>query len=170
MNQQSNKKLADAFLEKLSSAFGEEHFAKTPLDSVSESGTHPQNAGKNRETVFVSTPRQKKDDISPEERQFLDLISQGLTVGDACLRAGLSRASVYRRRHAEYKFEKLWDEALDIAGDRLEEEADRRGVSGWEETVYHKGSAVGVRKRYSDRMLMFRLRALKPRRYSSVRG
>ncbi|MEQ1753593.1 MAG: hypothetical protein ABL973_05620 [Micropepsaceae bacterium] len=170
MKQQNDNNETDIIFQKLRPGSGERYFVKSPLDSVSNPQTVPQKLAKKRETEFVSTPTEKSDGPGAAELEFMDLISQGLAVGEACLRAGVSRASMYRRRNSEYPFRVLWDEALEIAADRLEEEADRRGFSGWEESVYYKGSAVGVRKRYSDRMLMFRLRALKPGRYSRVRG
>jgi hypothetical protein len=143
---------------------------ETPIDRVALSAILSPTAAEKLRTRFVRTDENTGPELSAEERVFLDLISEGLTVSEASLRAGISRHVLYRRRNAEYPFQRLWDEALDIAGDRLEEEADRRGFTGWEEAVYHKGAVVGVRRRYSDRMLMFRLRALKPGRYSRVRG
>jgi hypothetical protein len=121
---------------------------------------NPQN-----ETVFVSPREIAPATYSPEERHFFELLSQGVPVIDACNRALITRATVYRRRNADPAFARLWDEALQIAGDLLEEEADRRGRHGWEENVWHKGCVVGTRRCFSDRMLMFRLKALKPERY-----
>jgi hypothetical protein len=143
---------------------------ETPIDLVALSAILPPKVAEKLRTRFVRTDNNTGPEVSAEERVFLDLISEGLTVSEASLRAGISRHAVYRRRHAEYGFRELWDQALDIAGDRLEEEADRRGFTGWEEAIYHKGSVVGTRRRFSDRMLMFRLRALKPGRYRNVRG
>jgi len=114
------------------------------------------------ETVSVSS---RDTTRTSEEQHFLDLLSQGVPVIDACERAGFTRATVYRRRNADLAFARLWDEALQMAGDLLEEEADRRGRHGWDENVWHKGRVVGTRRRFSDRMLMFRLKAVKPDRY-----
>jgi hypothetical protein len=143
---------------------------KLLVDLVSNSHASSQNSGENGETGFVSPTEEKRRQLSAAELQFLELLSEGHTVGEACVRAGVVRATIYRKRHEDYVFERLWDQALDIAGDRLEEEADRRGFTGWEEVIQHKSGAVSTRRRYSDRMLMFRLRALKPGRYRNVRG
>lgn len=143
---------------------------KLLVDLVSKSDASSQNTGENGETGYVSTTEQRRRQLSAAELQFLELLSEGLTVGESCVRAGIVRATIYRKRHEDYVFAQLWDQSLDIAGDRLEEEADRRGFTGWEEVVQHKGGATSTRRRYSDRMLMFRLRALKPGRYRNVRG
>ena len=47
----------------------------------------------------------------------------------------------------------------------VEAEADRRGVLGVDEPVFQGGRQLGVRRKYSDTLLMFRLNALAPERY-----
>jgi hypothetical protein len=102
---------------------------------------------------------------SDREDLFLALLSEGVSVCEACARAGMPRRSAYARRRDDKAFATLWGEALAMAADTLEAEADRRGRDGWSEDVYYRGQVVGQRRRYSDRMLIFRLRALKPERY-----
>jgi hypothetical protein len=104
-------------------------------------------------------------DRSAKEALFLHLLSEGVSVCEACARAGMPRRSAYARRRDDKAFATLWGEALAMAADTLEAEADRRGRDGWSEDVYYRGQVVGQRRRYSDRMLIFRLRALKPERY-----
>ena len=107
-------------------------------------------------------------DRSSKETVFLDLLSEGVSVCEACDRAGIPRRSAYARRNTDQTFREQWDESLRMAADTLEGEADRRGRDGWGEDVYYRGQVVGQRKRYSDRMLMFRLKALKPERYKGI--
>lgn len=108
-------------------------------------------------------------DRSAKEALFLHLLSEGVSVCEACARASLARRSVYARRREDKDFATLWDEALAMAADTLEAEADRRGRDGWSEDVYYRGQVVGQRRRYSDRMLIFRLRALRPELYKDIR-
>jgi hypothetical protein len=103
--------------------------------------------------------------ISDREDLFLSLLSEGVSVCEACARAGIPRRSAYARRREDKDFATLWDEALAMAADTLEAEADRRGRDGWSEDVYYRGQVIGQRRRYSDRMLMFRLKALRPEMY-----
>lgn len=107
-------------------------------------------------------------DKSSKETAFLDLLSEGVSVSEACDRAGIPRRSVYARRSSDPAFRQQWNEALEMAADILEAEADRRGRNGWIEDVYYQGQIVGKRRRYSDRMLIFRLKALKPEMYKGV--
>jgi len=117
-------------------------------------------------TNTVPTP--ENQDLSAKEKMFLELLSEGMSVSAACERADIPRRSIYNRRRADQAFREQWDEALDMAADTLEAEADRRGRDGWSEDVYYRGQVVGTRRRYSDRMLVFRLRALKPDIYKGV--
>ena len=87
---------------------------------------------------------------------FLDLLSEGMSVSAACERANIPRRSVYNRRSADQAFREQWDEAIDMAADTLEAEADRRGRDGRSEDVYYRGQVVGPRWRYSDPMLLTR--------------
>jgi hypothetical protein len=57
------------------------------------------------------------------------------------------------------------DAASDIASDLLEEEADRRGRDGYDEPVFYRGEESGARRKYSDGLLLARLKALKPEHY-----
>ena len=43
--------------------------------------------------------------------------------------------------------------------ERLETEAQRRAVEGWDEPVFHEGREVGKKRRYSDTLLIFTLKA-----------
>ncbi len=49
--------------------------------------------------------------------------------------------------------------------ERLEAEADRRGYTGYPEPVFYEGVHVYDRTKYSDQLLMFRLKALAPEKY-----
>lgn len=49
--------------------------------------------------------------------------------------------------------------------ERPEAEADRRGHTGFPEPVFYEGVHVADRTKYSDGLLMFRLKALAPEKY-----
>ena len=115
-----------------------------------------------------TVPTAENQGLSPKEILFLDLLSEGVSVCEACERADIPRRSVYNRRRADQAFREQWDESLRMATDMLEGEADRRGRDGWGEDVYYQGQVVGKRMRYSDRMLIFRLKALKPEMYRDI--
>lgn len=101
---------------------------------------------------------------------FLKGLTSGMTVARAAREARLALRTLYNWRHQHAEFRKAWDAAR-LTGDdamaaRLEAEADRRAVRGYREPIYFSGKLVGHRRKYSDTLLMFRLRALRPQRYA----
>ena len=68
------------------------------------------------------------------------------------------------RRHSE-DFAAQWDDALGEGVDLLDAEARRRAVTGVDKPVYYKGEVVGSITKYSDRLLMFLLRAHRPQKF-----
>lgn len=62
-------------------------------------------------------------------------------------------------------FSAAYLEATEDAGDRCEAEVHRRAVEGWDEPVYQGGKRVGTIRKYSDRLLELRVKALRPDKY-----
>lgn len=81
--------------------------------------------------------------------------------------AGVARETAYlfRADNPNHPFVAEWERAAEEAIDRLEAEALRRGKEGVGEPVYYKGEVVGEIKRYSDTLLIFLLKALRPDKY-----
>jgi hypothetical protein len=97
--------------------------------------------------------------------RFLEAIAAGQTISAAASTSGYSRRAVYDRRKADAAFRERWDEAVAVAIERLEAEADRRAVEGVLEPVFYQGEECGQVRRYSDTLLIFRLKALRPEMY-----
>lgn len=103
---------------------------------------------------------------SPQgDAAFFAALENGHNVRGACEAAGYARCSVYRWRRDDDDFAKLWLEALGVAADLLEEEADRRGRDGYDEAVFFRGEPCGAKRKYSDGLLLARLKALRPHQY-----
>lgn len=96
---------------------------------------------------------------------FLDAILRGLSVKEACRRAGVVPSVVYHHRKKNEHFRVEWDEAAEIGTLQLEQEAQRRAYHGTGRPVFYKGSQCGTAQEYSDTLLMFLLRARKPETY-----
>ncbi len=62
-------------------------------------------------------------------------------------------------------FSSKWDEAIEEAVERLEQEVWRRGVDGDKRPVFYRGRRVGHIKRYSDKLLILLLKAHRPKKY-----
>lgn len=87
----------------------------------------------------------------------------------ACMAASIDRTEVYRRRGFDDRFRDRWDTSLDEYVEVLEAELHRRAVQGVERTksYFYKGKKVGqdTVREFSDVLLIFRLKALRPEVY-----
>lgn len=102
---------------------------------------------------------QKRDDI------FFKSLELGLGITEAAKASGYSRRVVYQYRDKDELFAERWEDAQQAHIERLEIEADRRASLGVDEPVFFQGRACGKVKKYSDTLLMFRLKALAPEKY-----
>src|SRR6516165_5013435 len=111
------------------------------------------------------------------QQRFLEALAETGSVSTATAVAGTSRTRVYELRKADPVFAAAWEEAEEIATDRLEEEARRRAVEGIAEPLVSAGKLVRDNdgqpiaiRRYSDNLLLALLKAHRPpRRERSVR-
>ncbi len=120
----------------------------------------------------------KRLKLTKERRErFLQALADTGSVTAAINIAGTSRTRVYELRKADPAFASGWQEAEEIATDRLEDEARRRAVEGVAEPLVSAGKLVRdddgqpiAVRRYSDNLLLALLKAHRPpRRERSVR-
>jgi hypothetical protein len=99
------------------------------------------------------------------QRAFLAAFAETGVVYKAAEAAGLSRASHsnWMKQDSSYveEFELLYEEVCQ----KLEAEAMRRAVDGYQEPVYQGGKLVGHKMKYSDNLLIFMLKAMRPEKY-----
>jgi hypothetical protein len=114
--------------------------------------------------------KRRKLDKARQER-FLQALAETGSVTAAIAVAASSRTRVYELRRVDPTFASAWEEAEEIAADRLEEEARRRAVEGVSEPLVSGGKVVRddqglpmVVRRYSDHLLAVLLRAHRPAR------
>lgn len=98
-------------------------------------------------------------------RIFLRVLAETSIVAEACRAAGAANGSFYNWRHADANFAADWDRALAAGISTLEDEAIRRARDGVEKPVFYQGKQVATTRAYSDRLLIFLLKAHKPDRY-----
>jgi hypothetical protein len=110
--------------------------------------------------------------VGRRKQLFLEALAARGNVTAAAEAAGVSRACAYLTRQNDDAFAKAWEEAEEVAADRLEAEAWRRGVEGIEEPVISLGKVVQgadgeplIIRRYSDAVLLALLRAHRPEKY-----
>lgn len=108
-------------------------------------------------------------DLATQVR-FIEALAETGTVSAACTAASVSRMTVYRQRNRPeaHAFRAAWEAASRAAVRVLADTAMERAVDGVEESVYYRGHHVGFRRRYSDRLLMFLLRARDPANYAPL--
>lgn len=101
-----------------------------------------------------------------QQRAFLAAFLETGNVRRACEVANVGRSSHYRwlKQHKAYR--EAFNLAKQCAADLLEAEAYRRAVTGVEEPAgWYKGEAGGTITRYSDVLLIFLLKGLRPEKY-----
>jgi hypothetical protein len=96
---------------------------------------------------------------------FLSILRDTGNVRAATHAAQIDRSTAYKLRERDPSFANAWEEAIEEAADVLEAEARRRATIGVDEPVFYKGLPVGSVKRYSDSLLMFLLRGIRPDAY-----
>lgn len=102
-----------------------------------------------------------------KQSKFLDLLAQTGKVADSARAVGFtSTAFLNKLRRDDEDFADAWADAISAAGDVLEQEAVRRAHDGIVEEIYYKGEVVGHRLLYSDQLLMFLLRGIRPEKYN----
>lgn len=108
----------------------------------------------------------KKD---PDWHKFLVTLASTGVVLTACRMTKIPRRTAYDRRDADPEFARLWNEAIELSTESLEEEALRRARDGTEKPVYQQGVLVGKIREYSDTLLIFLLKARKPAVYKDAK-
>ncbi|QDH16793.1 hypothetical protein [Swingsia samuiensis] len=109
------------------------------------------------------------------KKKFLDLLSRSGNVSESGRKSGVQRSTLYHWREVDKAFAEDWDDALEVATDVLEAEARRRAVEGYDEPIIYGGKLVrdpqtGLpvqKKKYSDGLMTFLLKAHRPARFKS---
>lgn len=81
---------------------------------------------------------------------FIKALSEYPVIRHACEAAGIERSTAYRARESDEEFAAAWDEAMENAIDKAEQEAYRRAVHGWNEPVIDKGRLAYAYERIVD--------------------
>lgn len=101
-----------------------------------------------------------------KKRLFLKTLAETGAIFKAAKRCKLSLGRIRRMRQSSPKFNEKVELAMLAYVEKLERAADERGVDGVDEPVFYEGEEVATKKKYSDSLLMFRLRGLAPEKYA----
>ena len=109
------------------------------------------------------------------QRAFIAALAETGIVAHAAKAAKVGTAAVYSLREVDAAFAEEWRLARESAADRMETEALRRAIEGTLEPVYGSGGyregtkKVGSIRRYSDTLLIFLLKGIRPEKYRERR-
>jgi hypothetical protein len=99
------------------------------------------------------------------KRAFLDAVGRLGTIHAACRDTGIARSTHYEWVARDPEYVVALREAEDVAIEAMEGEARRRAVLGTSKPVYQGGRQVGDVTEYSDTLMVFLLKALRPDKY-----
>src|SRR5436190_9546555 len=101
------------------------------------------------------------------QRLYIETLAETGSVHLAAKRAGLSARSAYGLRIRSAAFSAAWDAAQQLAVGRLSALAFDRAIHGRVEQVYSEGELVGEKRVPSERLLMWLLARLDPKRFAA---
>lgn len=101
------------------------------------------------------------------QRVFLCALAETGQVHLACAAARLSARSAYRLRSRSPAFAAAWETADQLAVGRLSAVAFDRAISGRIEQIWQQGELVAEKRLPSDKLLMWLLARLDPRRFAA---
>lgn len=111
----------------------------------------------------------RHDMTQAKKRAFLTSFALAGNITLACEAAGIERKTYYRWTEHDEAFTAAAHVAREAAADLLEEAARKRAVEGVtkETGVYHNGRLIAteVEIRYSDTLLIFLLKGIRPEKY-----
>ena len=107
----------------------------------------------------------KKAQIELHKAGFLTAYAQTGGIQSAAEVVGIDRRRHYNWLREDPHYAERFADAQQQFIELMEAEADRRGVLGVDEPVFQGGNQVGVKRRYSDTLLVFRLNALAADKY-----
>jgi len=102
---------------------------------------------------------------TPKKVAFLAALEETGNLHEAAKAAGCHISSHYVWLKDDPGYTAAYNYAMEIAIGKLEAEARRRALTGWDEPVFQGGKQVGVIHRYSEILLIFLLKGALPEKY-----
>ena len=108
---------------------------------------------------------QHKSKTAMLKAAFLAAYAETGNISQAAEAAQVGRRSHYRWLARDKRYAEAFAEATEQAGDALEQEARRRAVDGVDEPVFYQGAQCGLVRKYSDTLLIFLLKGVRPEKF-----
>lgn len=103
--------------------------------------------------------------LTAKKRAFLAAYNECGNITRAAEIAGVARQTHYDWMSDDEHYAAAFASATEHAADRLEQEARRRAVEGVDEPVFYKGEPCGTIRKYSDTLLIFLLKGVRPEKF-----
>ena len=117
---------------------------------------------------FTSRPSRKTGGWSALRQQlFIETLAETGSIHLSAKSAGLSARSAYALRVRSPAFAKAWDAAQQLAVGRLSAMAFDRAIHGRVDQIYRDGELIGEKRVPSERLLMWLLARLDPKRFAA---
>jgi hypothetical protein len=100
----------------------------------------------------------RSDGWTPDrQRAFIEELADCGVIAEAAARVGMTEQTArrLRRRPDAAAFNKAWDAAIQLGGDRLRSIAYERAVNGTVRQRYYRGEVVGEERVYDNRLLIY---------------
>ena len=121
---------------------------------------------------MIVAEKNKADWRTPDQDDlFFAKIRRTGNVSKALKAAKYKRTATYAMREKDEAFAIEWNAAVDEYVDAMEEELDRRGITGIEEPIVYQGQIqmkdgkVQTVRRFDTTAAIFRLKGLRPEKY-----
>lgn len=101
--------------------------------------------------------------------KVLKSLRKGHTPKEAAENAGVARKTIFNWRNEDPEFAAAWVEAVEEGTDKIEAEAYRRAVEGYERPVFQGGEEVGRVREYSDTLLTLLIKGRRPGQFNTER-
>jgi hypothetical protein len=112
------------------------------------------------------TQRRRRPMPAKAREKFLEALAAGWSVTHAATRAGHARQRFYEARERDEGFAFAWGEAVEAGTDRLEDEAFRRAVEGYDEDTFDgEGKLIKRVRRYDNATIQALLKGRRPEKY-----
>lgn len=99
---------------------------------------------------------------TPKKAAFLAAFAETGNLSVSAAAAKVHRSMHYAWLAKDPDYREAFEQARETAADRLEQEARRRAIEGTERPVYQGGKLVGTVREYSDTLLIFLLKGVRP--------
>jgi len=103
-----------------------------------------------------------------KRKRFLESYSKAGNITLACEYAGIERSTHYNIWMKDPKYVAKFEDAKQRAGDLIEAEILRRAVQGIDKPVHYKGDRVDTVREYSDLLLIFLAKAVRPEKFREL--